>query len=1537
MTLSPKILNINSKLEYWKTKLLDLGKRNRLISCPLPKSTGRVLRTSLLINQPGYTELWSLLVEREQTLEFPVPKAETNTEFSEVLDKSFSNGVNTNQMPNEAYKTLYNIMKKAKEFTEEKGLNALYLAFGFLKWKESGRDGQELRSPLLLVPVKLTQEDLFSSIFLSKLDEEITTNYSLEQKLFNDFGVKLPALTDDANMNEYLNDVEQSAKSRGWDISTDVTQLSLFSFTKINMYRDLEKNAAKIAKHPLVRALNGESFKEGISISGIAEYNHDAVEPQEIFSVVDADSSQQDAILCAKRGASFVLQGPPGTGKSQTITNIIAELIADGKKVLFVSEKMAALEVVYKRLMQAGLADFCLTLHSHNAKRREILNQFERSLRMSRNRAELQQDAFTKLYRLKEARSLLNSYCKELHTKIDPLGKTIYQINGFLAQLENYSNIDYVQTNAGNFTSELFIQCELALERLTQVVSESGYQQKNPWEGCVLSQITHEFRQQFIVDTQKLSSLIKEGISIFVETNRLLGIDKTWSFISVDKVEELYNLSKQSPKIPSTWILLDLHTAIIDLDKCVKATELQKNSVKLKMNLETAMHTLDSEKEKYNDILAKWQKVHNDLIANYDESIQSIDASSILKLYRNKYRTIFRFFISEYRKTQKTLLSYRKTIGKVPYAEGLVLLDIVVNVQNLRNEVDKQTEIVKLAEEEVINTRMIYNENENVLANLCFDQTCKRLNGLLDIIINADTDFAKLKLKIEWAIEFQSAIKQFQLDNGYISSVCDSNNETFVQFENNLSDLRIWQNKTKPLLDKFASLFDSNRKETFYSMSLQLLYEQLTNCNFASLEYFIDYHKAEKKLTELGIDAYLSKAKEINLNAEEIVPVFKKCFYRSWLDAVVQQYVAVSEFRRLRQEERIELFKSLDKLHMEISKAMLMSKLISRLPNFDALGSSNGERALLRREMAKQRKFMPIRKLIAALPNLLPVLKPCVMMSPLSISTYLGDSTFEFDTIIFDEASQVRTEEAVGAIFRGKQTIIAGDSKQLPPTDFFNSSVSNSNEFEENEEGEMDDTGAFESLLDEATLFPTQKLLWHYRSRHEHLIAFSNAKIYNGDLVTFPSVAEKLDGMGVEYIHVNGGTYERGGKNGNKVEAAKVAELVFEHFQKYPNRSLGIIAFGEIQQSAIQDAIIEKRKAEPVFESFFKEDKEESLFIKNLETVQGDERDTIIFSIGYAPDPSGKFIMNFGPLSRNGGERRLNVAVTRARYNLKLVGSILPTDIDSERTSGEGPKLLRLYIDFALNGINAIRGEISNSNSLWFDSPFENSVYNFLTERGFDVATQVGCSGYRIDMAVRHPKYNGRFAIGIECDGAMYHSARTARERDRLRQAVLENMGWKIYRVWSTDWIKDSNTEGERLLATINQAIDNDYEAISVSQNSLNDVTDFLKVTTVSVSESNQEGQQKLKELRSSYFKSQANEIPLKNFVDTMLKVLSLYFGLNKEGLFRETALHGYGWERQGGTIKEKFETAFNMLVQQGKIEIDKDGKIKLIDKRGLI
>ncbi|WP_229038938.1 AAA domain-containing protein, partial [Faecalitalea cylindroides] len=578
----------------------------------------------------------------------------------------------------------------------------------------------------------------------------------------------------------------------------------------------------------------------------------------------------------------------------------------------------------------------------------------------------------------------------------------------------------------------------------------------------------------------------------------------------------------------------------------------------------------------------------------------------------------------------------------------------------------------------------------------------------------------------------------------------------------------------------------------------------LSSSNLKLLEEWIDYKKVKSQCENFGLTEFLELMHEKGISTDKIINIFNKRFYTLWLDKAYEISPSVANFRRRIQDQRVLKFKELDKQQFKISEARIKEKLMKNLPSPSKFTNGSDELRILKREASKQRRIMPLRQLFASIPNLILSLKPCLMMSPLSVSVFLATDAFKFDVVIFDEASQVQTENAIGAIFRGKQVIIAGDSKQLPPTNFFNVSNDNDDFYDEDD---MASNETYESILDEANLLPEKTLLWHYRSRHESLIAFSNAKIYNNRLTTFPSNISEGTDVGVEYIYVDKGLYDRGGRKGNVLEAKRVAKLVFEHFKLHPNKSLGVIAFGEVQQQAIDNEITQMRLQNKDFESFFNEELPEPFFVKNLENVQGDERDTIIFSIGYGFDVNGDFKMNFGPLSRVGGERRLNVAVTRAKYNIKLVGSIKPTDINLDRVSTEGPKLLRKYIEFAIQGQSVLEKEIKEDGYVSFDSPFEKSVYNFLDRNGYNVATQVGCSGYKIDLAIKHPQKSGVYTLAIECDGAAYHSGRNARERDRLRQEVLENMGWKFYRIWSTDWIKDSISEGKKLLDVVEKSI----------------------------------------------------------------------------------------------------------------------------------
>ena len=374
----------------------------------------------------------------------------------------------------------------------------------------------------------------------------------------------------------------------------------------------------------------------------------------------------------------------------------------------------------------------------------------------------------------------------------------------------------------------------------------------------------------------------------------------------------------------------------------------------------------------------------------------------------------------------------------------------------------------------------------------------------------------------------------------------------------------------------------------------------------------------------------------------------------------------------------------------------------------------------------------------------------------------------------------------------------------MPPSNFFGSNV----ELDDGDE-ETGDITDFESILDLcSTTFAQLRLRWHYRSRYEQLITFSNRHFYDNDLVTFPSSTTDKKWIGVDYYCVEDGIFDHRSRN-NRKEAEFIVDLIYKNIEQFPDRSLGVVAFSVSQQDLIDKLLSKRRQADPSKEFFFRRDAEEPFFIKNLETVQGDERDTIIFSVAYAKDSSGRLMHNFGPLNRVGGERRLNVAVTRAKFNVQLVASIHHTDIDLGRTKAEGARLLKNYLDYAENGAIAIEREVNVNSFEQFDSEFELEVCEFLRQNGYDVDTQVGCSNFRIDLGIKRHDTSD-YVLAVECDGATYHSSKNARDRDRLRQQILENMGWKFYRIWSTDWFKNTSVEKERLLKAAKEAMNDD-------------------------------------------------------------------------------------------------------------------------------
>lgn len=1730
---------IDAKIESWKKKLLDMGKRNRLLNFKETK------RSNINILTPSISELYDLIVNEEQILSFSNPvetgfieeynmfeqDCEKKTPSIRVIDGDLT----TNQTIAEQQKTLKSLRNKAKTAIEEQGINVLYLSFGFLNWKESITSKDSFVSPIILVPVTLTIESLTSPYKIQVHDDEIVLNPTLKYKLENDFNIIFPDFdSEEDNIVEYLEKITELLVDYNWRIDFKVS-LALFSFLKINMYMDLHQRSEILKDNFAIKALCGDLTELPHVPEELNDYEHDKADrPIDIFQTVDADSSQQDAIVLSKKGVSFVLQGPPGTGKSQTITNIISEALADGKKVLFVSEKMAALEVVYNRLSKVGLGDFCLTLHNHKANKKEILKHLGDTFAIDRIR--LRDEALYELEVLQKERQALNDYARDLHSIVSPLDKSIYQVNGILAKLKDRPNIIFDFENISDVSADDLRNYEFSLDRFSKTVGKlTEDYNSNVWKGSNLSRVTHELRQ----DIERKATVVIKELEQFCSSIKTplesLEYNKTLTFVSIDSLRELSTLCLDAHKIPKDWFERDdikyisdmviefsdkqkryddsmlfinknFNIGIYDLDAIslknslsnyfIAVRESVTNFVDNKTIFETISRTIsDCEKamlvltdlnnaikstnsplsipvcdtfsdiEKYLPILKEFNKslsvselwfdnnqleeatkccselqLLRDQLKNerdkmyelYEKDILSIDYASIINRFKTEYTSIFKIFKSSYRKDLNEIRAYSITpVKKLSDNDALSVLYSIKNIKetevefsnqisnrkellgtlcngeetnfakiqggissvkticeyfnyNLPKElkelfindtnVNRFTDNIKIIEESLLDENLLTGINilndiedkttfdiseklnslklilssiddtykivaNNSEADLSFDALNENISKLCVVqsiksklsenkesltktfefmFEGTETDWEEIKSSLDWTGKFIPFIKKHNLNDKFIDYVISLTQHT--SFSQVISCIDQFKAKGERDFKWFNSLYEEDY--SWLELPLTNTINKLDRCilNLYGLEEWIDFKNARKDCYDNNLGNIVDIILNDKIDPLYVVDAFKKRFYKLWLDAIMPNYPSIINFRRKSHEEKIDRFKDFDLKQMNIAKLRIKEGLISKLPDVNKMTSSVDEVGILKRELAKQRKIMPIRRLFAKIPNLLPTLKPCLMMSPLSVSLFLESELYNFDLVIFDEASQVCTENAIGAIMRAKQIIVAGDNKQLPPTNFFSTTTTDGDY--DIDDGDDFDDGDYESILDEMlTSFPERSLKWHYRSKNEELITFSNVKIYNQSLITFPSSAENIPDSGVEYIYVQDGVYDRGGKKNNINEAKKVAQMVFEHFRNGSNRSIGVIAFSSSQQQAIDDEITKLRLVNPMFESFFNEDLDEPFFVKNLENVQGDERDTIIFSIGYAKDVKGVMYMNFGPLSRNGGYRRLNVAITRAKYNIKLVGSIKPTDIKSD-VNAEGVKMLRSYIEFATNGRIALESELIYNKFVDVDSPFEEAVYDFLVSKGYKVITQVGCSGYRIDMAVKHPTLDGRFVIGIECDGAMYHSSRTARERDRLRQSVLEDMGWRFHRIWSTDWIKDPVTEGELLINAVDNAIANyvdNFEKISAYTKELNEDLEEVYCDTKPISMTeNTMGQFKFNTyVEANAFNGRQGDLGSKGLCLAISHIIDVEYPIHYELLCKRIApIYG----NQKATVKIRTEVNYGLKQIQNNI-----------------
>lgn len=555
----------------------------------------------------------------------------------------------------------------------------------------------------------------------------------------------------------------------------------------------------------------------------------------------------------------------------------------------------------------------------------------------------------------------------------------------------------------------------------------------------------------------------------------------------------------------------------------------------------------------------------------------------------------------------------------------------------------------------------------------------------------------------------------------------------------------------------------------------------------------------------------LVRALEEKADIPDAVRAFEQAYMAWWLRLAMDAEPCLRGFAHWEHDALIRRFRELDDALASLASDEVMRRLGNELPTRDSV-PRNSELGVLRHQLGLQRPTRAIRSLIADMPTTFGKLAPCVLMSPLSVAQYLPAGQAQFDLVIFDEASQISTWDAIGAIARGRQAIIVGDPKQLPPTNFFGRSDDGAEGGAELAEFEKD----MPSILDEvaAAGIPTHRLNWHYRSRDEALIAFSNHFYYGGGLVTFPS--PDASGNAVRLHNVKG-TYGRGTGSTNPDEARAITAFIRRRLTEWltlpenKRPTLGVITFNAQQQGLILDLLDAERKTNPELEWFFADEREEPVIVKNLENIQGDERDVMLFSITFGPDQAGKFTMNFGAMNKDGGEKRLNVAVTRARAELHVFASITADQIDTTKTRARGVADLKAFLDFANRGPAALAAQDSGSVGA-AESPFEEAVRDALAAKGWEIHSQIGVSGFRIDLGVRHPAHAGVWLAGIECDGARYHSSATARDRDRIRQAVLEGLGWKILRIWSTDWFRAPEATITRIDGSLRALLETDRE-----------------------------------------------------------------------------------------------------------------------------
>lgn len=1140
-----------TRQQLWERKLLDFSLRNNLLNTRLGKRAVQLISfdtahlEDLLQSGENYAVVpWPEGVKKLETADEIFHSQEQAAEQSGRIEKDIeAHKLSTYLSAAELKPVVTNLYRGARTALEENGANALFIAIGMLKWYVTEKSDQPRYAPILLLPVDIVRNG--GGYVVRLRDEETILNITLNEFLRQQFKLLVPTLNplpkDESGIDvpavfaAIRKSIEQHKR---WEV-VEESVLGLFSFNKFVMWNDIHTNADKLYESPVVQSLVERRLTTPDAGEGVDVHQFDlTARPADVATPISVDSSQLEAVIESGEGKSFILYGPPGTGKSQTITNMIANALYHGKRVLFVAEKMAALQVVQKRLAKIGLDPFCLELHSNKVTKTHFLEQLQQALDVTHGH--VSEDFKQRSEELFNLRQQLNGYMQAIH-QTGTSGLSVYDcITRYLA-LDGAEQVDIPLDFARRKTNSELSALVDTLNKLDALFQVTGHPAQHP-----------------------LSGLAPKD-------------DRRESLASLERLIRQLQSSGEQP------------VALID----------------------------------------EWKAVNH------------------------------KWFLPRF-------LATRNFVGR------LQAIDSSVEKATVPAFIESLSQLPATVSEASISQWLAHKE--------------------------------------EWREWYQWSSKRAELIN------------------------EDWQ--------VAATLIETGKS---------------------------------------GAEAAQSIARVL---------------YKEWALDMIDANEQLRQFSGLVFDDVIARYRQLTEHFQELTKKELYCRLAARIPSISIEAATGSEVHILKRNIANGGRGTSIRRIIDQVPNLLPKLCPCMLMSPISVAQFIDLSWPKFDLVIFDEASQMPTAEAVGAIGRGKALIVVGDNKQMPPTSFFDVQQV------DDEDAEIDD---LDSILDDckALSVPDHYLAFHYRSKHESLIAFSNQEYYDGRLFTFPSADDRLQKVSLVKVE---GTYDKGGRRSNRAEAEAVVNEILRRLAdpELSKLSIGVVSFSVAQQNLIEDVLMEALSGKPELEAkAFQTD--EPIFIKNLENVQGDERDVILFSVGYGPDKNGVISMNFGPLNNRGGERRLNVAVSRSRYEMIVFSTLRAEQIDLRRSKALGVEGLQKFLKYAETGTLAYTAQTEETKALSDDALAED-IARALTSLGYDTSTAIGRSSFKVDVAVADPNDADRYALAILIDNHARNSTKIARDRELTQPSVLQGLGWKVVRVWSIDWLQNR----QRVLDTIVAAIEGD-------------------------------------------------------------------------------------------------------------------------------